>query len=185
MAGRDPEHLSRAYELGRWMAANGHRLVYGAGNAGMMGAVSDGVLEAGGEAVGVTPGFFVYAEVTRDDLTEKRVTEGMSDRRDLMIEMGDAFIALPGGTGTLDEISEVMSLARIGKLGEVIKPVMLYNMNGYYDDLFRFLDKAADEGYLGMDDRRRIIDVRSIEDIEKTLETAGQPDPAHRRFKEG
>lgn len=184
MQGRDPDHMKKAEELGRWIAENGHRLIYGAGNAGMMGAVSDGVLEAGGEAVGVSPRFFVYNEKTRDDLTERIATEDMSERRNLMIEMGDAFIALPGGTGTLDEISEVMSLLRIGKLGEKIKPVMLYNMNGYFDEIFAFLDKAVENGYLGKDDRERIIDVRSTGDVSAALETAGLPDPAHHRFRE-
>lgn len=183
MQGKDPDHIKKAEELGVWMAQNGHRLIYGAGNAGMMGAVSDGILKAGGEAVGVTPGFFVYHEATREDLTERIVTHDMSERRNRMIELGDAFIALPGGTGTLDEISEVMSLARIGKLGERIKPVMLYNMNGYFDELFRFLDTAAENGYLGQDDRARILDVRSTEDIDRALETAGTPDAAHQRFK--
>jgi uncharacterized protein (TIGR00730 family) len=183
MQGMDPEHMKKAEELGGWMAANGHRLIYGAGNAGMMGAVSDGVLKAGGEAVGVTPDFFVYHEATRGDLTECIVTADMSERRNKMIELGDAFIALPGGTGTLDEISEIMSLLRIGKLGDRIKPAMLYNMNGYYDEIFKWLDKAAANGYLGQDDRDRILDVRSTDDIGRALLTAGQPDPARQRFR--
>ncbi len=184
MQGMDPDHMRKAEELGGWMAANGHRLIYGAGNAGMMGAVSDGVLKAGGEAVGVTPDFFVYHEATRDDLTERIVTADMSERRNMMIELGDAFIALPGGTGTLDEISEIMSLLRIGKLGDKIKPAMLYNMNGYYDEIFEWLDKAVANGYLGKDDRNRILDVKSTDDIARALLTAGQPDPAHHRFRE-
>ena len=176
LEGNDPEFAKRAAELGKWMADNGHTLVYGAGNAGMMGAVSDALIKAGGKSIGITPNFFVLAEVTRDDLTEKIVTEDMPSRRQKMIDLGDAFIALPGGTGTLDEISEVMALKRIGKLGEINKPVMLYNVNGYYDKFFEFLDDMADKEFFTMEDRRNAIEVTCIEDIEKALEKAGVTD---------
>ena len=176
LEGANPEYVKRARELGAWMAENGHTLVYGAGNAGMMGAVSDGAIENGGEVIGVTPNFFVMAEVTRDDLTEKIVSEGMSDRRVTMMELGDAFIALPGGTGTLDEISEVIALKRIGKLGEINKPVMLYNIDGYYDKLFDFFDVVADNEFCRREDRANIIEVTSIEDIARALEGAGRVD---------
>ena len=96
LSGANPEYEIKARELGAWMAENGHTLVYGAGDAGMMGAVSDGILENGGKAIGVTPNFFVLAEVTRDDLTELIVPDDMPERRVKMMELGDAFIALPG-----------------------------------------------------------------------------------------
>lgn len=179
LAGADPEYTAKAAELGRWMAENGHRLIYGAGNAGMMGAVSQGILSAGGEAVGVTPDFFVYAEETRTDLTELILTQDLPERRIRMIELGDAFIALPGGTGTLDEISEVMSLRRLGKLGKRIKPVMLYNINGYYDELFEFFGRIADEGFCRRQDIENIGNVRCIDDIARMLETAGSIDAEH------
>ena len=174
--GANPEYVKRARELGAWMAENGHTLVYGAGNAGMMGAVSDGVIENGGDVIGVTPNFFVMAEVTRDDLTEKIVPEGMPERRVKMMELGDAFIALPGGTGTLDEISEVIALKRIGKLGEINRPIMLYNVDGYYDKLFEFFDAVADNEFCRREDRANIIEVTSIEDIARALEGAGRVD---------
>ncbi|MBQ9272746.1 MAG: TIGR00730 family Rossman fold protein [Mogibacterium sp.] len=107
--GMDPEFAARARELGAWMAKHGHVLVYGAGNSGMMGAVSDSLIENGGSAIGVTPEFFVLAEETRSDLDEVILADDMSTRRNWMIEHGDAFIALPGGMGTLDEITEVMT----------------------------------------------------------------------------
>lgn len=174
--GRDPEFSKRAAELGRWMAENGHRLVYGAGDVGMMGVISNAVLEAGGEVLGVTPDFFITAEEIHPELTELRVTKDLSERRRVMIEEGDAFIALPGGTGTLDEISEVMSLRRLGKLGNVKRPVMLYNINGYYDLLLAFLDHMAEEGFHSSDDRAAIHEVCSVGDIERVLMTAGEPD---------
>ena len=174
--GLDPEYIVRARELGAWMAEHGHRLVYGAGNSGMMGAVSDAVIEGGGEAIGVTPHFFVLAEETRDDLTEVVLSDDMSTRRNWMIEHGDAFIALPGGMGTLDEITEVMTYKRLGLLGEVNKPVMVYNVNGYYDRLFGFLDDMLGMDFCRESDRTNVIEVKCIEDIERALESAGMID---------
>ena len=157
--GNDPAFVQAARELGAWMAANGHRLVYGSGKDGMMGAVSHALLEGGGEATGVTPAFFIEAEETRDDLTELVVTENMQVRRRVMIERGDAYIALPGGTGTVDEISEVIALKRLGLLGEINKPVMFYNVNGYYDKLFEFYDRMAEEEFCRAEDRSNILNV--------------------------
>ena len=174
--GGDPEFKRRAEELGAWMAANGHRLIYGAGNAGMMGAVSEGIIKAGGETVGVTPAFFVMAEVTRDDLTELVIPPDMPSRRQKMIELGDAFIALPGGMGTLDEISEVITYKRLGLLGKINKPIMLYNINGYYDSFFRFLDDMQAGGFCRRVDRENVIEVKSLADIEKALANAGKED---------
>ena len=172
----DPEFIERARELGAWMAGKGHRLVYGAGNSGMMGAVSDALIEGGGEAIGVTPRFFILAEETRDDLTEVVVSDDMSTRRKWMIDNGDAFIALPGGMGTLDEITEVMTYKRLGLLGKVNKPVMVYNVNGYYDRFFRFLDDMRDQGFCRQLDRDNVLEIRCLEDIVRALESVGSID---------
>lgn len=174
--GMDPEFIERARELGAWMASKGHTLVYGAGNSGMMGAVSDALIEGGGEAIGVTPRFFILAEETRDDLAEVVISDDMSTRRNWMIENGDAFIALPGGMGTLDEITEVMTYKRLGLLGKVNKPVMVYNVNGYYDRFFSFLDDMMDQGFCRQLDRDNVIEVRCLEDIVRVLECVGSID---------
>ena len=174
--GMDPEYIERARELGAWMASKGHTLVYGAGNSGMMGAVSDALIEGGGEAIGVTPRFFILAEETRDDLAEVVISDDMSTRRNWMIENGDAFIALPGGMGTLDEITEVMTYKRLGLLGKVNKPVMVYNVNGYYDRFFSFLDDMMDQGFCRQLDRDNVIEVRCLEDIVRALECVGSID---------
>jgi uncharacterized protein (TIGR00730 family) len=158
------------------MADHGHRLIYGGGRSGMMGAVSYALSEAGGESIGVSPGFFITQEEVRDDLTELIVSEHMWDRRNKMIELSDAFIALPGGTGTMDEITEVMSLKRLGLLGKVNKPVMLYNVNGYYDKFFGFLEDMTREGFWRPEDRASVIEVKCIEDIAHALESAGAED---------
>ena len=170
--GNDPEFVNKARELGAWMAGNGHRLIYGAGNHGMMGELSEALLAAGGEAVGVTPEFFILDEDTRDDLTEVIVSEDMSSRRNTMMELGDAFIALPGGMGTLDEISEVMTMNRLGLLGDIRKPIMVYNVNGYYDSFFRFLADMRERDFCRQKDIESVIDVRCIEDIERALKEA-------------
>ena len=174
--GMDPEFIERARELGAWMASKGHTLVYGAGNSGMMGAVSDALIEGGGEAIGVTPRFFILAEETRDDLAEVVISDDMSTRRSWMIENGDAFIALPGGMGTLDEITEVMTYKRLGLLGKVNKPVMVYNVNGYYDRFFRFLDDMRDQGFCRQLDRDNVLEIRCLEDIVRALECVGSID---------
>ena len=180
--GKDPEFAERARELGSWMAEKGYRLVYGAGDVGMMGIVSNAVLQGGGEVLGVTPDFFILAEEIHEELTELRITADLTERRAVMIEEGDAFIALPGGTGTLDEISEVMSLTRLGLLGDRKRPVMVYNINGYYDHFFRFMDRMAEEEFFGRRDRENVIEVTCIEDIEKVLTTAGQSDTGRNRL---
>lgn len=174
--GKDPDFAACARALGTWMGENGHRLVYGAGDCGMMGILSDAVLESGGEVIGVTPDFFITAEEIHNGLTELHISADLPERRKIMIEEGDAFLALPGGTGTLDEITEVMSLRRLGLLGDRIRPIMLYNVNGYYDHFFRFLDRVADEEFFSRKDREFIHDVRSIEDIERVLASAGIED---------
>ena len=172
--GKDPEFTSRAAELGAWMARNGHRLVYGGGDVGTMGVIADAVLEGGGEVVGVTPDFFVRAEEIHSRLTELKLVSDMAERRRTMIDLGDAFIALPGGTGTLDEISEVFALTRLGLLGNHIKPAMLYNINGFYDHLLLFFDRIREEEFFEPADRENIHEVRSIDDIEKILKSAGE-----------
>lgn len=173
--GRDPDFSRAAAELGTWIGANGHRLVYGAGDVGLMGILSNAVLGSGGEVLGVTPDFFVLAEEIHESLTELRITADMPERRKVMIEEGDAFIALPGGTGTLDEISEVMSLTRLGMMGDTVRPVMMYNVNEYYDHFFRFLDRMEEEGLFTEKDRASVIEVRSTADIEAALRHAGEP----------
>ncbi|MBQ6389564.1 MAG: TIGR00730 family Rossman fold protein [Mogibacterium sp.] len=180
--GKDPEFTVRAEELGRWMAENGHRLVYGAGDVGSMGVISNAVLDNGGEVIGVTPGFFITAEEIHERLTDLQIVPDLPERRSSMIAQGDAFIALPGGTGTLDEITEVITLTRLGRLSETVKPVMLYNINGYYDYLFRFFDRMAEEEFFTQKDRENIHEVRSVDDIARVLENAGRYDETRNRL---
>ena len=107
--GSDPRLREAVEELGAWIGASGNALVYGGSKSGLMGAIADSVLKAGGEVTGVEPRFFVEHELQHNGLTRLIVTEDMTQRKSKMIELGDAFIAFPGGTGTLEEIAEVIS----------------------------------------------------------------------------
>ena len=139
-AGNDPALAEAVRELGSWIGANGHRLVYGGSRSGLMGQLAQSALDAGGTVTGVEPQFFVQQELQHDGLTELIVTKDMTERKTKMIELGDAFIAFPGGTGTLEEIAEVMSKVSLGQLDA---PCILYDLNGYYDSLKALLAKET------------------------------------------
>ena len=130
--GNDPALERAVRELGRWIGTSGNALVYGGSKTGLMGCLARSVLEAGGQVTGVEPQFFMDAGYQYDGLTRLIVTEDMARRKAKMIELGDAFIAFPGGTGTLEEISEVISRKAIKRLSG---PCILYNLDGYYEGL--------------------------------------------------
>lgn len=141
--GNDPAFLPAVQKLGDWIGANGHALVYGGSKSGLMGALADSVLDAGGYVTGVEPSFFIEAEFQHDGIDDLIVTSGMTERKAKMIELGDAFIAFPGGTGTLEEIAEVMSAVSLGHLDA---PCILYNLGGCYNDLKALLEHMIDKG---------------------------------------
>ena len=130
--GTDPALPQAVQQLGRWIGESGNALVYGGSKSGLMGLLADSVLAAGGRVTGVEPKCFLDAELQHEGLTELIVTEDIPARKTRMIELGDAFIAFPGGTGTLEEIAEVMSKVSLRHLDA---PCILYNLNGYYDGL--------------------------------------------------
>ena len=131
-AGNDPALAQATAELGRWIGESGNTLVYGGSESGLMGVLAKSVLGAGGKAIGVEPQFFIDEGYEFDGLTELIVTRDMSERKAKMIELGEAFIALPGGTGTLEEITEVMSKVSLRHLSA---PCILYDLNGDYEPL--------------------------------------------------
>src|SRR5580693_3912653 len=143
--GRRPEYLAGAADLGRTLAARGLRVVYGGAHVGLMGALADAVLAAGGEVVGVIPGLLVDAEVAHPGLSDLRVTGSMHERKALMADLSDGFIALPGGIGTLEETFEIWTWAQ---LGYHVKPCALLNIGGFYEGLSSFLDTVLKEGFL-------------------------------------
>lgn len=141
--GNDPAMKTAVTELGRWIGESGNRLIYGGSKTGLMGQLADSVLSAGGEVVGVELEMFMESGYEHTGLTELIVKPDFPQRKAEMIRRGDAFIAFPGGTGTLEEIAEIMSLASL-KLTKA--PCILYNLNGYYDHLRLQLQHMQDMG---------------------------------------
>lgn len=150
----DPVYLDSARTVGRTLAERGIGLVYGGGRLGLMGAVADGALAAGGEVIGVIPQALVDAEVAHRGLTELHVVAGMHARKALFTDLSDGFVTIPGGTGTMDELWEALSWAQ---LGYHANPVGLLNVAGYYDDLIAFWRKSAEVGFLRPQHRDLLI----------------------------
>ena len=151
--GNDPALKTAVRELGTWVGTAGHSLVYGGSKCGLMGELAESVLKAGGEVTGVEPQFFIDEGLVYDDITRLIVTKDMAERKTKMIGLGDAFIAFPGGTGTLEEITEVMSKVCLGHLKA---PCILYNLNGYYDSLKALLDHMVEMGLSSREKMRGI-----------------------------
>lgn len=148
-AARDtvPEvYIKTIYKLGKELARRGHTMVFGGGMTGMMGAAARGVREAGGQMIGVAPHFFHTPGVLVEDCGELIFTDTMRQRKQKMEDLSDAFIAVPGGIGTLDEFFEIFTLHSLGRHS---KPIALYNVNGYFDELIAFLKKAETETFIG------------------------------------
>ena len=165
--GNDPSLRKAVRELGTWIGESGNRLVYGGSKSSLMGEIAESVLQAGGEVTGVEPQFFIDMEYQYDAITELIVTKDMSERKAKMIELGDAFIAFPGGTGTLEEVSEVMSKLSLGHLSA---PCIFYNLNGYYDDVQRLLTRMISAGFSFPEKQKDVHFVRSLEAIRHILE---------------
>ena len=166
-AGNDPALAEAVRELGSWIGANGHRLVYGGSRSGLMGQLAQSALDAGGTVTGVEPQFFVQQELQHDGLTELIVTKDMTERKTKMIELGDAFVAFPGGTGTLEEIAEVMSKVSLRHLDA---PCILYNLNGYYDGLKVLLGRMIEKGLSSPERQQGIYFVEDLEQIKEILQ---------------
>ena len=156
-AGNDPVLAAAVRELGSWIGANGHRLVYGGSRSGLMGQLAQSTLDAGGTVTGVEPQFFVQQELQHDGLTELIVTKDMTERKTKMIELGDAFIAFPGGTGTL---------------GQLDAPCVLYDLNGYYDSLKALLAKMIEKGLSTPQRQQGIRFAANLEEITTILNKA-------------
>ncbi len=164
--GNDPKLKEAVRELGTWIGQRGHSLVYGGSKSGLMGVLAENVLLAGGEVTGVEPRFFVEAGFVYDAITKLIVTEDMSERKAKMIELGEAFIAFPGGTGTLEEITEVMSKVSLKQLHA---PCILYNLNGYYDGLKGLLRHMTETGLSSPERQAGIYFADSLDEIEALL----------------
>lgn len=167
--GSDPRLGGAVRELGRWIGQNGHALVYGGSKSGLMGVLAESVLAAGGHVTGVEPQFFVDAGFVYDDIDELIVTRDMSERKAKMIELGDAFVALPGGVGTLEEISEIFTRVRLD-MGP--HEYFLLNIDGFYDPLRSFLESMVEHRFFDQCDLDRCHFPRSVEELARLLSTA-------------
>ena len=144
-AGRNSSYKKAAAELGRLLVDKKITLVYGGGNIGLMGEIAQSVISNGGKAIGVIPQFLVEKELVYTNLTKIHVVDSMHDRKAMMVELADAFIAMPGGFGTLEETVEVLTWAQLGLHR---KPIGLLNIDGYYDYLNDFFEHMVTEGFL-------------------------------------
>ena len=155
--GRSDTYAASAHELGRAIAEAGMRVVYGGGTKGLMGAVARGCMDAGGAVTGIIPKFLMNMEASRSELTaldELVATEDMHERKHAMFERSDAFVALPGGIGTLEELIEVMTWAQLGRHE---KPIVIANLDGFWSPLQTLLDHMRDEGFIHTANRVRPI----------------------------
>ncbi len=153
-AGSREEYSSKARDLGLLLTEKDITLVYGGSNVGIMHVIADTMMQAGGKVVGVMPHTLIEREVAHRAITEFHVVETMAERKAVMDELSDAFIAMPGGIGTLDELFEVMSW---NQLDLITKPVALYNVLGYYDQLLAFLDHSVDQRFVKPEHRMNLI----------------------------
>jgi uncharacterized protein (TIGR00730 family) len=152
--GSNPVYVEAAAELANAIAARGLRVVYGGAHVGLMGVIADTALAAGAEVVGVIPKVLVEWEVAHTGISELHVVEDMHERKALMAELSDGFVALPGGIGTLEELIEIYTWSYLGIHD---KPFAVLNTNGYYDGFTAFLDHAAGEGFLKPEVRSRLL----------------------------
>lgn len=169
--GRQRRYIDEAAALGRRMAAEGLGLVYGGARGGLMGALADAILEAGGFVTGVVPRQLSYQELAHEQLSRLHEVNTMHERKHRMQVLSQGFIALPGGYGTLEEITEVLCWSQ-RPLEMHEKPCVFANIDGYYDHLFRFLDHAVDEGLLLPENRALARQAPSTVEALRAIQTA-------------
>jgi uncharacterized protein (TIGR00730 family) len=160
--GAKPSYAAAAARLARCLVANGIGIVYGGGHVGLMGALADTALAAGGEVIGVIPRFLVDREIAHRRLTELRVVGSMHERKALMAELSDLVVAMPGGYGTLDELCEILTWTQ---LGMIAKPVGVLNVDGYFDRLLDLFDHAVTEGFVKPAHRDMIVTDDDVESL--------------------
>lgn len=167
--GNDDKFKKAIEELGTFIGARGDTLIYGGSKSGLMGVLADSVLALKGSVIGVEPQMFIDCQYQHESISELIITKDMPERKSKMIELGDAFIAFPGGTGTLEEITEIMSLV---SLKQIDSPCILYNLDGYYDALKELLNTMIFYGFSSESRQKGIYFANSLSDIEQILLTA-------------
>ena len=170
--GTQPIYITAAHAMGRGLAQRGLGLVYGGGRVGLMGAVADGTLAGGGKAVGIIPQSLVDRELAHKGLSELHVVDSMHTRKAMMADIADAFIAMPGGFGTLDELFEIITWAQ---LGFHHKPIALLNIGGYFDTMLTFIEHMATEGFIKPEHRNAMLVKNQVDDLLDSLLTYQPP----------
>ena len=171
-SGNKPIYQEKAIALAQELADQGFGLVYGGASIGLMGQVANAVIQHGGQTVGVIPEFMLDYEIAHHQLTELYIVKNMHERKAMMAERASAFVALPGGLGTFEEILEV---ATWGQLNQHQKPMMLYNVNGFYDALIAQLDHAVEEGFLPPQHRAKLIICNHADQIVNAIKNLNAP----------
>lgn len=169
----DPTYAEAAKAMGHAMADQQIGLVFGGGSVGLMGTIADTVIERGGDVIGVIPQKLQDLELGHPRCSELHVVDTMHQRKQLMMDHADAFIAMPGGFGTLEELFEVVTWAQ---LNFHKKPVGILNVNGFYDDLLRFIARAVDEGFIREELRHLVVADASPSDLIRKLQRSDVPD---------
>lgn len=170
--GNDEIYKNEAIKMGKWIAKNGHELIYGGGKLGLMGIVSDTVMANGGKVTGIITHFLTERELANEDITKLIKVNTMPERKKIMIDLGEVYIALPGGPGTLEEIAEVVSWARIGQNNN---PCIFFNINGYYEPMKDMFDMMVNSGFLTAEDKDKILFTTSYEEMEDFIKNYTPP----------
>ena len=181
-AGSNPVFMEVAARVGRVLAQRQIELVYGGASIGLMGAVADGALAAGGKAIGVLPGFFTKREVAHESLTQMIVVNTMHERKMTMHDLSDGIIALPGGFGTMEELFEILTW---GQLGLHQMPMGLLNVNGFYDALIQMIQTMVDKGFLLEVNRQMLLVSDDIEDLLEQMHRYQAPEMGQWLKREG
>jgi uncharacterized protein (TIGR00730 family) len=164
--GNHPIYAQNAKKLGKALAQNNIKLIYGGGRVGLMGTIADEVIENGGKVIGVIPEFLLEKEVGHQNLTEMHIVKSMHERKQKMALLADGFIAMPGGLGTLEELAEILTWVQL----ELIKkPVALLNVSGFYDHLLAQLDQMTYEGFLKTENRKNLLSHSNVEELISNL----------------
>jgi len=171
-------YFEAAEKLGKILAGNNIRLIYGGGHRGLMGRIADTVLSSGGEVTGVIPGFMCEVEWNHTGLTELIMVESMHERKEMLARLADAVVALPGGCGTMEELLEVITWKR---LGIFTKPIIICNTEGYFDPLIEMLNRSVDENFMGEHHRKIWEVVAEPEEIMQAIEVSEPWDESARQ----
>jgi uncharacterized protein (TIGR00730 family) len=171
-SGNNPDFISATKILGKYLADNNIDIVYGGGKVGLMGTIADSVLAHGGKVYGVIPEHLKEKEIAHQNLTELKVVADMHERKACMAEMADAFVALPGGAGTLEEIFEAWTWAQLGHHN---KPCAFYNINNFYDQLIGMIDQMSTSGFLNAQYAEMLIHTNDPEELLTSIRSYQAP----------